>query len=167
VTYARLVSLKIDIYNIVRTVDRNNKIDIETCWGKLGYIDDWFIERVEIKQGDWSPSLSTLKSVYRRRRKPLSCLYSIGHRRGERIYSRPGGPRLAKRRKISKVNPWTGYIVSYLEDRRVKRILESPRYDPTDKDIENILLPAAPFVQTRNRRFEEDCWCESVNQRLF
>jgi hypothetical protein len=95
----------IDIYNIVRVVDRNNRLDIETSWGKLGYIDDWFIERLELKKGAWNPSLSTIKSPYKRRVKTFTKLYSIGHRRGERNRARPGGPYLAKRRKITSVNP--------------------------------------------------------------
>jgi hypothetical protein len=105
----------IDIYNIVRVVDHNNIQDIETSWGKLGYIDDWFIERLELKKGAWNPSLSTLKSPYKRRWKTFIKLYSIGHRRGERSRARSGGPYLAKRRKITSVNPWTGHIISYLE----------------------------------------------------
>jgi hypothetical protein len=87
-------------------------------------------------------------------------------RKGEREYSRRGS-RLAKRSKVSKVNPWTGYVVSYLEVRRVKRIFQSPRYEPTDKDIEKILLAAAPFRQETNSgkkivgvtQSTNDCFC--------
>jgi hypothetical protein len=105
----------IDIYNIVRVVNQNNILDIENNWGKLGYIDDWFIERVELKKGSWNPSLSTLKSPYKRRYKTFTKLYSIGHRRGERNRARPGGPYLVKRRKITSVSLWARYIISYLE----------------------------------------------------
>jgi hypothetical protein len=52
---------EIDRHNIVRVVNSTGSFDREeTCSGKLGYIDDWFIERVELKPGSWSPSLSTL-----------------------------------------------------------------------------------------------------------
>ncbi len=126
---------EIDKHNIVRAENATGSIDRETSWGKFGFIDDWFLERVEFKKGAWSPSLSTLKSNYKRRGrgKPFTQLYSIGHRRGERDRSRPGGPTLPKRRKISwgsvKVK---GYIVSYLEDRRSKRFLEGKKYEPID-----------------------------------
>jgi hypothetical protein len=149
----------IDSDNILRKANSTGSFDRETCWGKLGYIDDWFLERVELQTGNWSPSLSTLKSNYGRRRKPLVSLYSIGHRKRERTISRPGGPRLPKRRKLSSVNPWTGFIKSYLENRRGSRSPESPRYDPTVLDLENILLAAAPFVQSRKRQLQEAC-CE-------
>jgi hypothetical protein len=144
---------EMDRYNIVRAEDATGSIDKETRRGKLGYIDDWFLERVEFKKDAWSPSLSTLKSNYKRRRKPFTRLYSIGHRRGERDRARPGGPSLPKRRKITSTNPWTGYIVSYLEDRRAKRPFEienefGDRYELSAIDVERILLAAAPFVQT-------------------
>jgi hypothetical protein len=156
----------IDSDNILRGVNSTGSFDRETCWGKLSFIDDWFLERVELQTGSWSPSLSTVRSNYRKRRKPLASLYSIGHRHNERIFSRPGGPRLAKRRKLSSVNPWTGYIISYLEGRRESRTLVSPRYDPTALDVEKILLAAAPFVQTRKRQLEELCCQGPLNQRL-
>jgi hypothetical protein len=156
----------IDSDNILRLANSIGSFDRETCWGKLDYIDDWFLERVELQTGNWSPSLSTLKSNYRRRRKPLVSLYWIGHRIRERTISRPGGPRLVKRRKLSSVNPWTGYIISYLENRRGSRTLESPRYDPTVLDIEHILLAAAPFVQTRKRQLEEACCPGPIIHRI-
>ncbi len=154
---------EIDKYNIDRAEDATGSIDRETSWGKFGFIDDWFLERVEFKKGAWSPLLSTLKSNYKRRGrgKPFTRLYSIGHRRGERERARPGGPTLPKRRKITSINPWTGYIVSYLEDRRAKRLLEGKgegkepsnldeefgdRCEPTILDVERILLAAAPFI---------------------
>jgi hypothetical protein len=96
---------EIDRYNIVRAEDATGSIDKETSWGKLGYIDDWFLERVEFKKGDWSPSLSTLKSNYKRRRKPFTRLYSIDHRRGERDRSRPGGPSLPKEGRLLLLTP--------------------------------------------------------------
>jgi hypothetical protein len=160
------IEWQIDSDNIIRKANSTGSFDRGTCWGKLGFIDDWYLERVELQTGNWSPSLSTLKSNYRGRRKPLVNLYSIGHRIRARTISRPGGPRLAKRRKLSSVNPWIGYIISYLENRRGKRILDSPRYDPTDLDIDNILLAAAPFVQTKKRQSEEACCAGPVIHRI-
>jgi hypothetical protein len=157
---------EIDSDNILRKANSTGSFDRETCWGKLDYIDDWFLERVELQTGNWSPSLSTLKSNYRKRRKPLVSLYSIGHRIRERTISRPGGPRLPKRRKLSSVNPWTGFIKSYLENRRGSRSPESPRYDPTALDIEKILLAAAPFVQSRKRQLEEICCTGNLIHRI-
>ena len=113
--------------------------------------------------------MSTLKSPYRRRYKTLTKLYSIGHRRGFRTRARPGGPQLAKRRKINSVNPWTGYIISYLEQRRIKRPLEAIDafgYSPTPKDVETILLAAVPFVQTFKRQVEEFVSDAPPNQRI-
>jgi hypothetical protein len=156
----------IDSDNILRKANSTGSFDRETCWGKFGYIDDWFLERVELQTGNWSPSLSTLKSNYRKRRKPLVTLYSIGHRKRERTISRSGGPRLPKRRKLSSVNPWTGFIESYLENRRGSRSPESPRYDPTVLDIEKVLLAAAPFVQTRRRQLEEACCTGPIIHRI-
>jgi hypothetical protein len=119
-----------------------------------------FRERVEFKKGAWSPSLSTLKSNYKRRRKPFTRLYSIGHRRGERDKARPGGPTLSKRRKITSINP--------LEDRRAKRPLEGEgdRYEPSVLHLERILLATAPFVQTFAGQIEEFCSDATPNQRL-
>jgi hypothetical protein len=145
------IEWQIDQKNVLRRKDETGSFDTETSWGKLGFIDDCFLERVELKTGDWSPSLSTLKSVYSRRRKPLASFYSIGHRKRERIFARPGGPRLAKRRKLTSINPWTRYIISYLEKRRVSRVLDSARFNPTDTEVASILLVAATFVQTRSR----------------
>ncbi len=122
-----------------------------------------------LKKGAWHPSLSTLKSPYKRRHKTFTKLYSIGHRRGFRTRARPGGPQLAKRRKINSVNPWTGYIISYLEQRRIKRPLEAIDifgYSPTIKDVETILLAAAPFVQTFDRQIEEFVSDAPPNQRI-
>jgi hypothetical protein len=162
------IEWKVDQDNVIRRKVPSGSFDTETSWGKLGFIDDWFLERVELKTGDWSPSLSTLKSIYSKRRKPLASLYSISHRRGERTIARPGGPRLAKRRKLTSVNPWTGYLISYLEKRRISRILETARYNPTVQDVASILLVSAPFVQTRIRQQEELCCAGSLilNQRL-
>jgi hypothetical protein len=160
------VEWKIDQNNVIRRKDQTGSFDTETSWGKLGFIDDWFLERVELKTGDWSPSLSTLKSVYSKRRKPLASLYSIGHRKRERIFARTGGPRLAKRRKLTSVNPWTRYIISYLEKRRVSRVLDCASFNPTDTDVASIILVAATFVQTRSRQLEELCCVGPSNQRL-
>jgi hypothetical protein len=157
---------EIDKHNIVRAENATGSIDTETSWDKLGYIEDWFIERIVIKPGKWSPSLSTLKSNYNIRRKTFTKLYSIGHRRGEKDRARPGGPTLPKRRKMTFINPWTGYIVSYLEDRRVKRPLEGERYEPTVLDVERILLAAVSFVQTWERQQEEFLEEGFPNQRL-
>jgi len=160
---------EIDKDSIVRREGPSGSIDKETEWGNLSHIDDWFIERVVFKKGAWHPSLSTLKSPYKRRYKTFTKLYSIGHRRGYRTKARPGGPQLAKRRKIDSVNPWTGYIISYLEQRRIKRPLEVIDifgYSPTPKDVETILLAAVPFVQTFDRQIEEFISDAPPNQRI-
>ena len=160
---------EIDKDSIVRREGPSGSIDKETEWGKLSHIDDWFIERVVLKKGAWNPSLSTLKSPYKRRYKTFTKLYSIGHRRGDRNKARPGGPQLAKRRKIDSVNPWTGYIISYLEQRRIKRPLEVIDifgYSPTLKDVETILLAAVPFVQTFDRQIEEFVSDAPPNHRI-
>jgi hypothetical protein len=160
---------EIDKESIVRREGPSGAIDKETEWGKLSHIDDWFIERVEVKKKAWNPSLSTLKSPYKRRYKTFNKLYSIGHRRGYRTKARRGGPQLAKRRKIDSINPWTGYIISYLEQRRIKRPSEAVSflgYSPTLKDVETILLAAVPFVQTFDRQIEELLSDHTPNQRL-
>ncbi len=90
-------------------------------------------------------------------------------RRGERSRSRPAGPYLVKRRKITSVNPWKGYIISYLEQRRLNRPLEIVDvfgYEPTALDVERILLAAAPFVQTFDAQIEEFCSDAPSNQKL-
>jgi hypothetical protein len=160
------VEWNLDQENVLRKKDPSGSIDTETSWGELGFVEDWFIERIELKAGDWSPTLYTLKCAYRGRKKPLASLYSIGHRRGQRRASRPGGPWLAKRRKLTCVNPWIRFIESYLETRRVSRILETTRYQPTNQNIEAILLVAAPFIQTRKRQIEERAFEGFDNQRL-
>ncbi len=162
------IEWQIDQKNVIRRKDETGSFDTETSWGKLGFIDDWFLERVELKTGDWSPSQSTVKSNYSKRRRPLASFYSIGHRKGERIFARSGGPRLAKRRKLTTVNPWKRYIISYLEKRRVSRTSDSTRFHPTDQEVAPILLVAACFVQTRQRQIAKRC-CqgpEILNQRL-
>ena len=160
------IEWKIDENNVLRRKDETGTFNSVTEWGKLGFIDDWFLERIELKAGDWSPSLSTLKSVYGRRRKPLASFYSIGHRIGSRVFARSRGPRLAKRRKLTTVNPWTRYIISYLENRRQSRLRASARFDPTDSDVASILLVSATFIQTRKRQKEESCGLGPDNQRL-
>ena len=160
------IDWKIDQDNVIRRKDETGSFNSVSSWGELGFIDDWFLERVELKTGDWSPSLSTLKSVYSKRRKPLASLYSIGHRIRNRIFARTGGPRLAKRRKLTSVNPWNRYIISYQEKRRESRILNCARFNPTDSDVASILLVAATFVQTRSRQLEELCCVGPSNQRL-
>jgi hypothetical protein len=162
------IEWQIDQDNIIRRKGETGSFDNNTSWGKLGFIDDWFLERIELKSGDWSPSQSTVKSNYSKRRRPLASFYSIGHRTRNRIFARSGGPRLAKRRKLTTVNPWLGYIISYLEKRRVSRTSCSARYHPTDHEVASILLIAATFVQTRRRQTAESC-CrgpEILNQRL-
>ncbi len=54
------IGWKIDRNNVIRRKDQTDSFDTETSWGKLGFIDDWFLVRVELKTGNWSPSLSTL-----------------------------------------------------------------------------------------------------------
>jgi hypothetical protein len=139
------VEWKIDQNNVIRRKDQTGSFDTETSWGKLGFIDDWFLERIELKAGDWSPSLSTLKSVYSKRRKPLASFYSIGHHKRDRIFARTGGPRLAKRRKLTSVNPWTRYILSYLEKRRVSRVLDCSRFNPTDTEVGSIYSSSCSY----------------------
>jgi hypothetical protein len=162
------IEWQIDQDNIIRRKSESGSFDNNTSWGKLGFIDDWFLERIELKPGDWSPSQSTVKSNYSKRRRPLASFYSIGHRIRNRIFARSGGPRLAKRRKLTAVNPWTGYIISYLEKRRVRRLSDSTRFHHTDQEVASILLVAATFVQSRKRQAAESC-CrgpEILNQRL-
>jgi len=156
------IEWKIDQDNVLRRKNETGTFNTVTSFGELGYIDDWFLERVEFQAGNWSPSHSTVRSNYRKRRKSIASLYLIGHRRNERILARPRGPRLPKRRKLTSVNPWTGFIKSHLENRRGSRSLESQRYDPTVQDVEKILLAAAPFIQTRKRQKEEACWAGPV-----
>ncbi len=56
------IEWEIDQKNVIRRKDETGSFDTETKWGKLGFIDDWFLERVELKSGDWSPSQSTIKT---------------------------------------------------------------------------------------------------------
>jgi len=56
------VEWKIDQDNVLRRKDETGTFNTVTSWGELGYIDDWFLERVELKAGDWSLSLSTTRS---------------------------------------------------------------------------------------------------------
>jgi hypothetical protein len=160
------IEWKIDQDNVIRRKGESGTFDTCASWGKLGFIDDWFLERVELKLSDWSPSQATVKSNYSRRRRPLASFYSIGHRTRNRIFARLGGPRLAKRRKLTAINPWTGYIKSYLEKRRVSRTSDSTRYHPTDQEVASILLVAATFVQSRKRQAAESCSLGPDNQRL-
>ncbi len=157
-------SWDIDRYNCV--LSPTAQTDIDDRSGQLGYIDDWYIERLELKKGAWNPSLSTLKSPYKRRWKTFTKLYSIGHRIKERPRIRPGGSRLRKRRKLTANNPWNGFIDPYLGERRRKRLLESTRYQPTNKDVEGILLASAQFVQTYKRQLEEYALSD-YNYRTF
>ena len=66
---------KIDEGNVLRCKDKTGTFNTVSSWGELGHIDDWFLERVQVKTGGWSSSLSTLKSVYSKRSKPLASLY--------------------------------------------------------------------------------------------
>jgi hypothetical protein len=144
------------------SIDQKNRVQSSTvnadCWGDLGFIDNWYSERVVPNKNEWSPSLSTNRSVYSKRRKPLKSLYlySIGHRTRSRSHSRLGS-KLPKRRKLATVNPWKRYIVSYLSDRRRKRLLTgiNNRYQPTNEDIESIPIVSAPFVQSKRSLIEE------------
>ena len=63
---------KFDEGNVLRCKDKTGTFNTVVNYGELGHIDDWFLERVQVKTGDWSPSLSTLKSVYSKRGKPLA-----------------------------------------------------------------------------------------------
>ncbi len=62
------IEWQIDKKKVIRRKDETGSFDTETSWGKLGFIDDWFLERVELKTGDWSPSQSTVKNNYSKRR---------------------------------------------------------------------------------------------------
>ncbi len=154
-------SWDIDRYNCV--ISPTARTDEEDRSGRLGFIDDWCIERLELKKGAWNPSLSTLKSPYKRRWKPFTRLYSIGHR----VKERPGGPRLQKRRRLTANNPWNGFIESYLKERRRNRLLESTRYQPTNKDVESVLLASPQFVQTYQRRQLEEYALRDYNYDTF
>jgi hypothetical protein len=133
-------------YNLTESVDR---------WGDLGFIDDWYLVRTTEKKQDWSPSLSTTRSVYSKRRKPLASFYSVGHRIRERNYIESGS-KLPGRRKVTTVSPWNGFIESYLKERRRKRLGESTRYQPTNQDVESVLLASASFVTSRKRQVLSD-----------
>jgi hypothetical protein len=167
---AHIESFRLALYHLERfdiqgsewSIDQKNRVQSSTvnsdCWGDLGFIDDWYIERVVLdKNESLSPSLSTTRSVYSKRRRTLKSLYSIGHRTKSRSYCRSGS-KLPKRRKLTTISPWNRYIVSYLSDRRRKRIStgDTSRYQPTNEDIESILIVSAPFVQSRRRQIEVD-----------
>ncbi len=64
---------------------------------------------------------------------------------------------LPKRMKLTTVNPWNRYIVSYLGERRKKRLLAgiNYRYEPTNEDVESILFVSAPFIQSKSKQLEE------------
>jgi hypothetical protein len=150
-----------DIQGRKWTIDQRNRVEsatgIEDLWDDLGFIDDWYLQRVVPKKGKWSPSLSTTsRSVYSKRRKPLKSFYIIDHRVKQRSRSRFGS-KLPKRRKLTTVGPWNGYIVSYLSERRKSRLLTGImyRYQPTNEDIVSILLVSAPFIQSKQRQLEE------------
>ncbi len=118
-------------------------------------MEDWYIERIVPNKDELSPSLSTTRSVYSKRRRTLKSLYSIGHRTKTRSRSVTGS-KLPKRRRVFTVSPWNRYIVSYLSDRRKKRLLtgDNSRYQPTNNDIESILIVSAPFVLSSRRQVE-------------
>ena len=69
------IEWKIDQDNVLRSKGKTGTFNTVVSYGELGHIDDWFLERVQVKTGNWSPSLSTLKSVYSKRRKPLASFY--------------------------------------------------------------------------------------------
>ncbi len=148
-----------DIQGCEWSIDQKNRVQSSTlnadCWGDLEFIDDWYIERVLPNKNEWSSSLSTTRSVYSKRRRTLKSLYSIGHRTRSRSHSRSGS-KLPKRRKLTTLSPWNRYIVSYLSDRRKKRLLtgDNSRYQPTNGDIESLLIVSAPFVQSNRRQIE-------------
>jgi hypothetical protein len=149
-----------DIQGRKWSIDQRNRVEsltgIKDCWGDLGFIDDWYLKRVVPSKNEWSPSLSNTRSVYSKRRKPLKSFYIIGHRAKQRSHPRSGS-KLPKRRKLTTVSPWNRYIVSYLRERRKSRLLRGIkyRYQPTNKDIESILLVSAPFIQSKQRQLEE------------
>ncbi len=120
-----------DIQGRKWSIDQRNRVKsstgIKDYWSDLGFIDDWYLERVVPSNNEWSPSLSTTRSVYSKRRKPLKSLYIIGHRVKQRFRSRSGS-KLPKRRKLTTVSPRNRYIVSYLSERRKSRLLSGIKY---------------------------------------
>ena len=148
-----------DILGCEWSIDQKNRVQCSTvnadCWGDLGFVEDWYIERIVPDKDEWSPSLSTTRSVYSKRKKALKSFYSIGHRTKTRSRSVTGS-KLPKRRRIFTVSPWKRFIESYLSDRRKKRLLtgDNIRYQPTDNDIESILIVSAPFVLSSRRQVE-------------
>jgi hypothetical protein len=114
---AHIESFRLALYHLERfdiqgcewSVDQKNRVQSSTvnadCWGDLGFIDDWYIERVVLNKNEWSPSLSTTRSVYSKRRRTLKSLYSIGHRTRSRSHCRSGS-KLPKRRKLTTTSPW-------------------------------------------------------------
>ena len=162
---------RLDIQGSESSIDQQNRVQSSTvnldCWGSLGFIDDWYLERTVLNKDEWSPSLSTTRSVYSKRKRTLKSLYSIGHRTKSRSYCRSGS-KLPKRRKLTTVSPWNKYIVSYLSDRRSKRTStgDISGYQPTDEDIESILLISSPFVQSRRRQIEVELDLNSSSLEL-
>jgi hypothetical protein len=164
---AHIESFRLALYHLERfdiqgcewSIDQKNRVQCSTvnadCWGDLGFVEDWYIERIVPDKDEWSPSLSTTRSVYSKRKKALKSFYSIGHRTKTRSRSVTGS-KLPKRRRIFTVSPWKRFIESYLSDRRKKRLLtgDNIRYQPTDNDIESILIVSAPFVLSSRRQVE-------------
>jgi hypothetical protein len=140
-----------DILGCEWSIDHKNRVQCSTvnadCWGDLGFVEDWYIERILPNKDEWSSSLSTTRSVYSKRRKTLKSLYSIGHRTKTRSRSVTGS-KLPKRRRIFTVSPWNRFIESYLSDRRKKRLLTGDiiRYQPTDNDIESMSMNQSGVV---------------------
>jgi hypothetical protein len=46
------IEWQIDQENVIRRKGLSGSFDTVTSWGKLGFIDDWFLERIELKSGD-------------------------------------------------------------------------------------------------------------------
>ena len=59
---------RFDIQGCEWSIDQKNRVQSSTvnadCWGDLGFIEDWYIERVLPNKNEWSSSLSTTRSVY-------------------------------------------------------------------------------------------------------
>jgi hypothetical protein len=76
-------SFRLALYHLERldkqgsewSIDQQNRVQSSTvnldCWGNLGFIDDWYLERTVLNKDEWSPSLFTTRSVYSKRKRSL------------------------------------------------------------------------------------------------
>ena len=80
-------SFRLALYHLERldkqgsewSIDQQNRVQSSTvnldCWGNLGFIDDWYLERTVLNKDEWSPSLSILV-VYTVREREHSKVYT-------------------------------------------------------------------------------------------